>query len=106
MIRHLALRSTTLIDPTFKLFFLLRFLCFVAVVYLLLHWTVRRLSHKPNSKLLWFFSVVTAPLTRPIKAWTKPGAKDDWVLSVSLLFYGLLWLLIIFAERLLTAISS
>ena len=103
MIRHLALPATALIDPTFKLFFLLRFLCFVAVVYLLLHWTVRRLSQKPNSKLLWFFSVVTAPLTRPIRAWTKPGAGDDWVLSAALLFYGLLWLLIIFAEQLLTA---
>ncbi len=36
--------ATALIDPTFKLFFLLRFLCFMAVVYLALHWTVRRFS--------------------------------------------------------------
>ena len=95
-----------MIDPTIKLFILLRFLCFVAVVYLALHWTVRRLSAKPNSKLLWFFSVVTSPLTRPVKAWITPGATDDRILSVSLLFYGLLWLVAILFERLVTAIPQ
>ena len=106
MISHLAPAATTLIDPTFKLFILLRFLCFVAVVYLALHWTVRRLSAKPNSKLLWFFSVVTSPLTRPVKVWIMPGATDDRILSASLLFYGLLWLATILFERLLTAIPQ
>ena len=103
MIFHLAPAATVLIDPIFKLFFLLRFLCFVAVVYLALHWTVRRLSAKPNSKLLWFFSVVTSPLTRPVKVWIAPGSTDDRILSVSLFFYGLLWLVTIIFERLLTA---
>jgi hypothetical protein len=95
-----------LIDPTFKFFFLLRFLCFVAVVYLALHWTVRRFSAKPNSKLLWFFSVVTAPLTRPVKAWIKPSATEDRILSAALLFYGLLWMVIVLIERLVKATSS
>lgn len=98
--------ATALIDPTFKLFFLLRFLCFVAVVYLALHWTVRRFSAKPNSKLLWFFSVVTAPLTRPVKAWIKPSLTDDRILSAALLFYGFLWIVIVFVERLVKVTSS
>jgi hypothetical protein len=102
MSSHLAPRATALTDPTFKLFFLLRFLCFVAVVYLALHWTVRRLSVKPDSKLLWFFSVVTSPLTAPIKARMKPATTDDSILSVSLLFYGVLWLLLVFIEQVMT----
>ena len=106
MRNHLTPAATTLIDPVIKLFFLLRFICFVAVVYLALHWTVRRLSAKPNSKLLWFFSVVTSPLTRPVKAWITPGAADDWIISIALLIYGLLWLVTILFERLVTAIPQ
>jgi hypothetical protein len=103
---HLAPSATALIDPTFKLFFLLRFLCFVAVVYLALHWTVRRLGAKPNGKLLWFFSVVTAPLIRPVRAWTAPGATDDRILSAALLLYGFLWLLIVVIERFANALMD
>ena len=98
----LAPRAIALNDPALKIIFLLRFLCFVAVVYLALHWAVRRLSTKPNSKLLWFFSVVTAPLTKPVKARMKPGAADDSILSVSLLVYLILWLLFVAIERLMT----
>jgi len=99
MIRHLALCATALIDPTFKLFFLLRFLCFVAVVYLALHKIVARLSRKPGSKLLWFFSIVTAPLTRPIRNWLAPGAAEDRIVSAALIFYSLLWLFIVIIAR-------
>jgi hypothetical protein len=95
-----------LTDPTVKLFFLLRFLSFVAFVYLGLHWIVRRVGANPNGKLLWFFSVVTAPLTRPVRAWTAPGATDDRILSTALLFYGLLWLLIVVIERFANALMD
>ena len=103
---HLAPSATALIDPTFKLFFLLRFLCFVAVVYLALHWTVRRLGAKPNGKLLWFFSVVTSPLTRPLKKWMAPSAAEDRLISYALCFYGLLWLFIVFVERFANALTD
>ena len=99
---HLSPAVTALIDPIFKLFFLLRFLCFVAVVYLALHWTVRRLSAKPNSKLLWFFSVVTSPLTRPVRKWLAPSAAEERIISAALLFYALLWLFIVLIARLWT----
>jgi hypothetical protein len=94
-----------LIDPAARILFLLRFLCFVAVVYLALHWTVRRFSVNPNSKLLWFFSVVTAPLTRPVKAWITPGASEDRIISTALIVYGVLWLLIAVIGRLWSEMS-
>ena len=106
MRNHLAPGVTALIDPTVKLFFLLRFLCFVALVYLGLHWIVRRLGANPNGKLLWFFSVVTAPLTRPVRAWTAPGATDDRILSAALLLYGFLWLMIVVIERFANALMD
>jgi hypothetical protein len=73
----------------------------MALFYLALHKVVSRFSRKPNSKLLWFFSVVTAPLTRPIRVWMMPGASDDHVLSRSLLVYGLLWLGLVALGRIL-----
>jgi hypothetical protein len=103
---HLAQLATALIDPINKIFYLLRFLCFVAVVYLALHWTVRRFSTKPNSKLLWFFSVVTGPLTRPVKLWILPGAMEERILPAALLVYGLLWLLIVVIEGVFKATAS
>lgn len=88
-------------DVLSQILFLGRFLCFMAVFYLALHKIVSRLSKKPNSKLLWFFSVITEPLTRPVRAWTMPGISDPQLLSRSLLFYGFLWLCFIVMGRFL-----
>jgi hypothetical protein len=71
----------------------------MAVFYLGLHKIVARLSQKPNSKLLWFFSVLTAPLIRPVRAWVMPGTSEDQLLSRALLFYALLWLLFVVIGR-------
>lgn len=71
----------------------------MAVFYLALHKIVARLSQKPNSKLLWFFSVLTAPLIRPVRAWVMPGTSEDQLLSRALLFYALLWLLFVVIGR-------
>ncbi len=89
-----------MIDPLSQILLFVRFLCFMAIVYLAVHKIVSRLSKKPNSKLLWFFSVVTAPLTRPVRALTMPGASEDQLLSRSLVFYGFLWLCFIIIGRL------
>ena len=86
-------------DPLSQILLIARFLCFMAVVYLALHKIVSRFSKKPNSKLLWFFAVITAPLIRPVKKWTMPGSTDDQLLSKSLLFYGFLWLCFIALGR-------
>jgi hypothetical protein len=88
-----------LIDPIAQIVLLLRFFCFMAVFYLALHKIVARLSRKPDSKLLWFFGVLTAPLTLPVKRYSSPDATDDQIVSYSLIFYGLLWMVLIFAGR-------
>lgn len=86
-------------DPLSQILLVIRFLCFMAIFYLALHKIVVRLSSKPNSKLLWFFDVLTAPLTRPVRAWFMPGASNDRLLSGSLLFYGIIWLFFIVLDR-------
>jgi hypothetical protein len=87
------------IDSLSQVLLLARFLCFMAVVYLALHKIVAGLSKKPNSKLLWFFAMITAPLTRPVRAWITPSSTDKQLLSRSLLFYGFLWLCFIVLGR-------
>ena len=91
-----------MIESFSQLLLLARFLCFMAVFYLALHKLVARLSHKPDSKLLWFFSVLTAPLTRPVRAWAMSETSDDPLLSKSLLFYGFLWICFIVIGRILS----
>ena len=71
----------------------------MAVFYLALHKIVARLSRKPGSKLLWFFGVLTIPLTTPVKRYSSPDATNDQIVSYSLIFYGLLWLMLIVAGR-------
>jgi len=71
----------------------------MAVFYLALHKIVARLSRKPDSKLLWFFGVLTAPLTLPVKRYSSPDATDAQIVSYALIFYGLLWVVLIFAGR-------
>jgi hypothetical protein len=91
-----------LIDPVSQIFLVGRFLCFLAVFYLTLHNIVARLSRKPNSKLLWFFETLTAPLTQPVRIWLMPAAPKDRLLTGTLFFYGSLWLLLVILERILS----
>jgi hypothetical protein len=72
----------------------------MAVIYLALHLLACH-SAKPTSKVLWFFSVITAPLTRPIRKWLLPSASERRRLTVALVIYMLLWILFIGLERLL-----
>jgi len=92
------------IDPLSQLLFLLRFLCFMALFYLALHKIVARFSQKPNSRLLWFSGVLTAPLMRPVRAWIMPGASEDQLLSRALLFYGVLWLCLVLLGRIMAIV--
>ena len=82
-----------------QIVFLLRFFCLLAVCYLALHKIVARFSRKPDSKLLWFFAALTAPLTHPVKRWSSPDATDNQIVSYAIIFYGTLWFLAIFAHR-------
>jgi hypothetical protein len=82
-------------ESVLRLLVLLRFLCFVAVVYLMLHVIFSRLISRPDSKVLWFFSVLTNPLTWPVRAWFVPNASESRLRFSALIVYGLLWLLVV-----------
>jgi hypothetical protein len=86
-------------NPIAQIIVLLRFFCVLAIFYLALQKTIARFSRKPNSKLLWFFAVLTEPLTFPVKKWSPPDATDDQIASCALIFYGLVWLVLSFAGR-------
>ena len=78
---------------------LVRFICFVAVVYLGLHIVFSRLISRSDSKILWFFSIITLPLTRPVRAWFVPGATESRLRFVALVFYVVLWVLILVVAK-------
>lgn len=82
-----------------QILILIRFLCFMALFYLALHKLVAHLSRNPDNKVLWFFSVLTEPLTRPVRAWTMAGISTGQLLSRSMLFYGFLWTCLIVIGR-------
>ena len=75
----------------------------MSVLYLVLHNIVYRLSRRPESKLRWFFGLLTGPLTHPVRLWLMPGAADNRVLPAALLVYTLLWVLVIVVEHILAA---
>ncbi len=66
---------------------------FMAAVYLSLHIVFARLIATPASPVMWFFGVVTAPLTRPVRAWLAPGTPEPRVRLLALGVYVVLWLL-------------
>jgi hypothetical protein len=82
-------------EPAFQLLVLLRFLCYVAVVYLGLHIIFSRLISRADSKILWFFSVLTLPLIWPVRTWIAPNTDEPRLRLIALAVYGLLWLIVI-----------
>ena len=67
-------------------------LFFMASVYLVLHVAFARVISSPKSPFLWFFSVVTGPLTRPVRGVLPSGASEPRVRMAALVMYVLLWL--------------
>ena len=67
-------------------------LLFMACVYLALHIVFARLVARPDSPVLWFFAVVTGPLTRPIRALLPRGTPERRVRALALGVYLVLWL--------------
>lgn len=65
---------------------------FMASIYLGLHILFARLINRPDSPVLWFFSVVTGPLTRPVRAFLGAGTPERRVRLVALGLYVVLWL--------------
>ena len=83
----LAIRAPALLQ------ILVPFIFFMATFYLGLHIVLARLlrGDRPSAKL-WFFSIVTGPLTRPVRGLLPPGTSEGRVRAVSLALYVGLWI--------------
>jgi uncharacterized protein YggT (Ycf19 family) len=84
---------------------LLRFICFIALFYLMLHILLYRVIKRPENKILWFFSVLTDPLTRPVRAWVAASLPEQRLRWIALMFYGVLWLVAVALTRLVSGSS-
>lgn len=71
---------------------LIPFLFMMATVYLATHVLFARLIGSPESQVLAFFSIVTAPLTRPVRALLRPGTTEPRVRAIALAIYFVLWI--------------
>lgn len=67
-------------------------LFFMASIYLLLHILFASLIRRPDSPVLWFFGIVTGPLTRPVRSILPAGTPEPRVRTMSLVVYLLLWI--------------
>lgn len=67
------------------------FVFFMATVYLALHIVFARLV-RSGSPVIWFFGVVTGPLTRPVRTWVAPGTPEPRIRLLALGLYTALWL--------------
>jgi hypothetical protein len=65
---------------------------FMAWLYLGLHILFARLVRDPASPVLWFFSVVTGPLTRPVRRFLPAGTPEPRVRAAAFGVYVALWL--------------
>ena len=84
--------STFMHALIYRLVVLVWFLSYMAAIYLVLHMIVARFTRSPDSRLLWFFSVITGPLTRPVRGWVPTGTSDARVRLITLLVLVALWL--------------
>ncbi len=75
-----------------RLLLVLGFLAYMAGIYLLVHIVFARLIRNPESPVLWFFSVVTGPLTRPVRTFLSPGAPEARVRWLALGVCAVIWL--------------
>ena len=89
-------------ESALQLLVLLRFLCFVAVIYLGLHIVFSRLISKADSKVLWFFSVLTLPLIWPVRTWIAPNASEPRLRLTALVLYSLLWVIVLLVTDIVT----
>jgi hypothetical protein len=71
--------------------FLVPFLFMMAAFYLAAHIAFARLISAPQSQVLWFFSVITAPLTRPLRAVLSPDIPERRLRAIALVVYLVLW---------------
>jgi hypothetical protein len=61
------------------------------------------LISRSDSKILWFFSIITSPLTWPVRAWVAPGTTESRLRSVALGFYVVVWVLLLVAAEMVAS---
>ena len=76
-----------------RLLLVVGFLAYMAGIYLLVHIVFARLIRDPASPVLWFFSVITGPLTRPVRTFLPPDAPQARVRWLALGVCAAIWLL-------------
>jgi uncharacterized protein YggT (Ycf19 family) len=83
-------------EPLLRLALLARvlvpFLFMMASVYLVVHILFARLIASPQSQVLAFFTVVTTPLTRPVRRLLPPGTAEPRVRTIAFFAYLVLWI--------------
>jgi hypothetical protein len=80
-------------DLALRLALILGFLAYMAGVYLVLHIIFARFIRAPESRALWFFTVVTRPLTRPIRPFLPRETSDARIRWLALGLYAAFWLM-------------
>lgn len=71
---------------------LVPFLFMMASVYLACHMLFARVISAPQSQVLAFFTIVTSPLTRPIRSFLPSGTAEPRVRAIALAVYVVLWI--------------
>jgi uncharacterized protein YggT (Ycf19 family) len=87
----------------YKALYLLRFICFMAAFYLALHLFVAPRIRDPRSKVAAFFTILTSPLVRPVRALLPPGRTEQQVRAITLAVLVALWLSLALLSALLGA---
>jgi hypothetical protein len=71
---------------------LVPFVFMMATVYLATHLLFASMVSSPRSQVLWFFGVVTGPLTRPVRAVLPAATPERRVRALALVVYLVLWI--------------
>ena len=79
-------------DLVYRLLVLVWFVAYMAAIYLGLHIVLARFITAPESRVLWFFSVVTTPLTAPVRAVLPRGTPEGRVRWITLALCAAIWL--------------
>jgi uncharacterized protein YggT (Ycf19 family) len=90
----------------FRILYLLRFVSMMAVVYLALHLVVAARIRDPRSKVAAFFTVLTSPLVRPVRALLPAVRSEQQVRLISLFAFIVLWFVLVVLTALASAAGS
>jgi hypothetical protein len=76
----------------YRLLLLISFVAYMAAIYIALHIVVAHFSRRAESRPLWFFSVLTNPLTRSIRRILPEGLTESQIRYLTLAVCIGVWL--------------